>query len=379
MPEFDKRQSRPRRQRTVIRRKENIFVGILSGLFPWKGDSAGNMARKLIFLASLCLIIYAGIALVNFYVIRDRVTDLEKEKLLSALNDYEGPEVVTIYLPADENTPEKAEPEPVEAIGEYYETYYTKNEDFVGYLEIFPIVQYPVYQSDDNEFYLNHNHEKIPTANGTIFADCEGVFTPTSRPNNTIIYGHNLLTKNLFQPLKYYYQNTDGSDSFDFLKEHATIKFDTLYERGAYKIFAVFQSNIKETHGEVFYYWRDVYFKDKSHFDNFIADCLDRSFFYTNLDLQYGDEILMLSTCDFSMFANGADSSVRCVIAARRVRDDELPDFTQEELNTFIDNRGFNASGQVRRKMFDAYYDTFCKAGWAGRNWDLDYIKDFNN
>ena len=376
MPEFDKRQSRPRGQKAVVKRKENIFTGIVRGLFPWKGDAPGNIVRKLIFLTSLCLIVYAAIAMVNHYILRDMETDAEKQEMLDNLRSYDGEAEITVWLPPDENTAD-SEPDPVEVIGEYYDTFYTKNDDFVGYLEIFPIVQYPVYQAEDNNFYLNHNSEKTPTANGTVFADCEGIFTPTSRPNNILIYGHNLRTKNLFQPLKYYHQNTDGSDSLDFLKEHAVIKFDTLYERGFYKIFAVFQSNIKETHGEVFDYWRTVYFKDKAQFDNYVAECLDRSFFYTNVDLRYGDELLMLSTCDFSMFANGEDSSVRLVVAARRVRDDELPRFTQGELDAFIDNRGFNEAGQVRRKMFDAYYDTFCKAGWAGRSWDLRYIKDF--
>ncbi|MCL1822722.1 MAG: hypothetical protein FWG44_00825, partial [Oscillospiraceae bacterium] len=143
-----------------------------------------------------------------------------------------------------------------------------------------------------------------------------------------------------------------------------------------YKIFAVFQSNVKPPNGEVFEYWKQIYFSSKSHFDNFVADCLDRSMYYTNVDLEYGDELLMLSTCDFSMFANNDDSSVRLVIAARRVREDEFARFTEEELDAFIDNR-FGENGFVRRKMFDAYYKSFYPNGWTGRNWNLNYIKDF--
>ena len=69
-----------------------------------------------------------------------------------------------------------------------------------------------------------------------------------------------------------------------------------------YKIFSVFLTNTKTEHGEVFDYWTQVYFSSKSEFDNYVAECLDRSYFYTGVDLQYGDELLTLSTCDFSMF-----------------------------------------------------------------------------
>ncbi|MCL2077355.1 MAG: class B sortase [Oscillospiraceae bacterium] len=386
MPEFDKRpakqtagvseDSKNHGAQKVARRKENLAVGIFRGLIPWKGDDGGDIVRKLVFLLSLTLIVYASIKILDFYVFNDIRTDRERDSLMESLQEYEGPDSLSINIQPEEGS-HYIEPKQVEVIGEYYETFFLKNEDFIGYLEIYPIIQYPVYQADDNEFYLNHNHDKTPTANGTVFADYRGTFSATERPHNSVIYGHNLLTKNLFQPLTYYRPNSaSGVDSFEFLKQHPIITFDTLYERGKYKIFAVFQSNVKAVQGEVFDYWRSPYFEDKEHFDNFVADCLDRSFYFTNVDLEYGDEILLLSTCDFSMFANGADSSVRLVVAARRVREGEDPMFTQDELDAFIDNRGNNEYGQLNRRMFEAYYN-LRSVEWGGRNWDLNYIKDF--
>jgi sortase B len=166
-------------------------------------------------------------------------------------------------------------------------------------------------------------------------------------------------------------------DSFEFLKLNPIVTFDTLYERGRYKIFGVMQVNVWRHQGEVFDFWNHVYFNNKSHFDNFVAGILDRSMYYTNVNVEYGDEILLLSTCDFSMFSNGADSSIRLVVAARRVRDNEVAFFTEEEIDAFIDNRGNNAERQSNRLMFEAYYNLRGIDGWAGRNWDLNYIKDF--
>ncbi len=368
MPEFDRRRpsgttvksNKPKRRK----KKQNVIVAILSGLLPWKGDSMGNVVRKMVFLVSLIVIIYAAFALIDFYFIRDIRMKAEIEAWEKLKDDYMGEDRITINLgdirPTD--SAEDSEKE-VEIIGEYLE-YYNQNEDFVGYVSIYPIIQYPVLQSDDNDYYLNHNFDKVPTTNGTIFTDFEGVFTPTERPHNTIIYGHNLLTKYFFQPLKYF------RDDMEFLEQHPTIEFDTLYERGTYKIFSVFLLNANENYGEVFPYWQTVYFESKTEFDNYVAEALDRSYYYTGVDLEYGDELLTLSTCDFSVFME----DMRLVIMARRVRENENP---KVDTTKFIDNRGNNSDKQVKRKMFDAYYQTFSPNGWAGRSWDLSYIKDF--
>ena len=36
--------------------------------------------------------------------------------------------------------------------------------------------------------------------------------------------------------------------------EHPVIQFDTIYEKGLYKIFAMMQVNVEKADGEVFYY-----------------------------------------------------------------------------------------------------------------------------
>jgi sortase B len=369
----------------IIRRKENVAVAILRGLFPWRGDTFGDVARKIIFLGSLVLITWAAITVIDFYIFRPIRTDNEWRHLDQLSSTYEGPDRVSIFVPSG-SASGGVEGRTVEIIGEYL-VHYENNDDFVGRVKIYPWIQHNVYQyayynddgvwSGNNTYYVNHNHNRVPTINGTIFADWEGKFTETERPHNTIIYGHNLQTRGLFMPLTYYRSGGHGVDSFQFLKDNPVIQFDTLYERGYYKIFAIFQSNVKPHLGETFRYWDYVYFNSKEHFDNFVADVLDRSLYFTGLDIQYGDELLMLSTCDFSIFANGSDAGVRLVIVARRVRDTEFFMFSQEEIDAFIDNRGVNEAGQLRRKMFRAYYDARFPAGWAGRNWNPAYIKDF--
>ena len=91
----------------------------------------------------------------------------------------------------------------VEILAEYLD-YYEQNNDFVGWISLYPYIQYPVVQYTDNEYYLKHNFSGGYNENGTIFADYQGKITADSMPGNTLLYGHNLITNNYFQPLSNY-------------------------------------------------------------------------------------------------------------------------------------------------------------------------------
>lgn len=347
------------------RKKMNGFESFISGIIPWKGDSTGEIVRKVVFLVAIAALVYTGFAMLDFYVWRDNRNSEDAQYWADQKEQNSTDDVITIILNDKDknNSAENAdENKEVEVLAEYV-PYYEKNNDFVGWVQMYPYIQYPVVQGEDNEYYLKHNFDGGYNENGTIFADYQGKITAEEMPHNTLLYGHNLITNNFFQPLSNF-----RKQGIEFLKNNYTLEFDTLYERNQYKIFSIFLTNTKSEHGEVFNYWNKVYFNSKSDFNNFVAECLDRSYFYTGVDLQYGDELLTLSTCDFSMF-----SDMRLVVVARKLREDES---LSMDPSTFIDNSGFDENGNVQRKMFQAYYDTYgCE--WAGRNWDPSYIKDF--
>ena len=355
MPEFESR--KPIYTKTRKKKKENFFLAMMKSVFPCKGDSRSDVIRKIIFFVSVVVLIYAVISIIYFYMVRDLENDLERQRFKEQKELNHTDDVISISIKQDKGSDEES----TATVLEEYVSFYNENSDFIGWLEIDPYITYPVVQTTDNDYYLKHNFNKQATENGTPFADYEGIINSTEMPNNVIIYGHNLLTKNAFQPLSYY-----RSKGIDFLKENYLINFDTLYNRGQYLIFAVFLVNTKEEHGEVFDYQNNVYFKDKADFDSFVGECLDRSYYYTGIDVTYGDQLLTLSTCDFSMF-----SDMRLVVVARKLRNDEEP---MLDTSTFIDNTGYDADGNVKRKMFDAYYETY-SCQWAGRNWDSSYLK----
>ena len=48
------------------------------------------------------------------------------------------------------------------------------------------------------------------------------------------------------------------------------------------------------------------------------------------------------------------------------------------DTSAFIDNTGYDDDGNVKRKMFDAYYSTYdCE--WAGRKWDTTKVKGLDD
>ena len=370
MPEIDivsSKKNSEKRRPPKKRKKMGPIETFLSGVLPWKGDSVGEAVRKIVLLVSIIVLFAAGFIMLDFYVLRDQRNNEEVANYAEQRERSASDDVVTILMPDDDDDESSANSgedknKDVEVLAEYL-PFYEQNNDFVGWIELYPYIQMPVVQTDDNEYYLKHTFDKGPNENGTIFADCRGKIGPGVMPGNTLLYGHNLITNNYFQPLSHY-----RKEGMEFLKQNYLIEFDTLYERNKYFVFSVFLTNTNEQHGEVFDYWNTVYFRSKSQFDNYIAEVLDRSYFYTGVDLEYGDEILTLSTCDFSMF-----SDMRLVVMARKVRDDESLEL---DTSKFIDNSGFDENNNVRRKMFDAYYKNYA-CEWGGRKWDPAYIKDF--
>ena len=70
-----------------------------------------------------------------------------------------------------------------------YETLYNKNKRLIGWIKIDDtIIDYPVMQTVNNEYYLNHNFNQEEDKNGCIFMDyqCDAV----NGCDNIILYGH---------------------------------------------------------------------------------------------------------------------------------------------------------------------------------------------
>src|SRR5699024_3859127 len=81
-------------------------------------------------------------------------------------------------------------------------------------------IDYPILQAEDNDYYLNRNYKREDTPAGSIFVDYRNNVAEENR--NTIVYGHRMKDDTMFNSLTKYLDE-------DFLKDHQTIKYDTMY------------------------------------------------------------------------------------------------------------------------------------------------------
>lgn len=341
------------------KKKTSFWKSIATGLFPCKGDTAGEIVRKIVFLVALIVLVVAVVLIAAHYL---QYAKLEHEAAVVG-DDGERNATDAYVFDLKTKTPTKQEIDtlPEGTINEEYAALYNENNDFIGWLNVPGTnIDEPVVQTDNNEDYIHVNFQGQDEFAGTLFADYEGPITADGMPQNTVIYGHNMLLKFKFAALRHYKVN------IDFLKVSPVINFDTLYNNNQYKIISVFLTNIEEEHGEVFRYNDRIYFKNKTEFYDFVLQCEDRSIYETGVDVKYGDEFLTLSTCDEDTGMN-----LRLVVVARKIRPNEDPDVDPDKI--------------IRKdsiKYFDVYEDIYGQQ-WFGRKWDTslvegldDYIKE---
>lgn len=184
---------------------------------------------------------------------------------------------------------------------EKYGALYEQNNDFVGWIQIDGTnINYPVMQTPDNpDYYLKHSFENTWSDYGVPYLDEACVI---GQSNNLVIYGHHMSNGSMFCDLELY------SDPA-FCMDHPVIRFDTLSSFGEYEVIAVFRYN---TNQETFRYDREVNM-DETRFSWFMEQVHARELFSTGKDASFGDQMLTLSTCEYT-YKNG-----RLVVVARKV------------------------------------------------------------
>lgn len=155
------------------------------------------------------------------------------------------------------------------------------NEDFVGWIDIEDTnVSYPVVQTVDNEFYLNHNFYKEQDFVGAIFMDYR--MSTDVLDKNIIVYGHNMKDGSMFGNLKKYLDH-------DYYQDHKYITLDFLdasYEWEVVSIYSTLDTN-----------WMENIFIDEEEFGEYVETIIDNSVISTGVEVDEEDVILTLSTC----------------------------------------------------------------------------------
>lgn len=145
------------------------------------------------------------------------------------------------------------------------------------------VIDYPVVQGTDNEYYLTHLFTRAPNKLGSLFVDYRTPGDFTAR--NTIIYGHNMKDGSMFSSLTKYKDQ-------DYYEAHPEM---TLYTPdGAYRI-EFFAGIVADGDYEFIRYQ----FTDDEDFMAYAQTLREESTFQAEVDITATDRIVALCTCSY--------------------------------------------------------------------------------
>ena len=329
---------------------DKFLKKFLKGLLPWKGDGIGEIIRKIIFIAAVAVFIGAGVMLVSTLMQSEEAVEEKKENqsiittTVATTIDSEG-NIVTI-APTEEEIAEHNF-----NVAEHFKSI---NEDYIGYLEVDGCDIYePIMQGDDNDYYLDHNYYGGTNKAGTVFLDYRCTVSEEYISPNIVFYGHNQEDGTMFGNLKEYKQNVE------FYRENPLVKFSPEFGTGEYVIYGYFITHVKpeqDSKGEVFHYHDYIEtLKDEEVFNWYISEVQERNQIVSPVDVQYGDQLLCLSTCSNEF------SDSRFVVFARRLREGEKIedfDFSEAYLNPYAKGVDWDAILSNETSMTEESTDT---------------------
>jgi sortase B len=267
--------------------------------------------KKVLYIATILLLVAAfGFSAfqVGSYFLESKKQADRFDELSAMLEDTTPPETQA----AAQSTEGTGAAEETTAPTEHVDTYadrmkriYDLNDDLVGWIKIDGTeLDYPVMQTDvsNRDFYLEHDFDGENSKRGCIYAreECD-VSAPS---DNITLYGHNMADGSMFAALNAYTEK-------EAWENNSLIEFGNLTERHTYKIFAVFKTSASLGKGFTYHQFADA--KDEAEFNAFVSKCKELSFYETGETPKFGDKMITLSTCEYTL-ENG-----RLVVVAYRI------------------------------------------------------------
>ncbi len=158
-----------------------------------------------------------------------------------------------------------------------------KNGDTAGWIQVSGTnINYPIVQTDNNEYYLTHAFDGSYNEAGWIFADYRNNFIDD---RNLIIYGHARLNSTMFGTLKNVVKSYWYTD-----KDNYVVKISTPSVNSSWQVFSTYAIDPED-------YYIKTYFEDDDSFLEFAKILKARSVYDYNVELKPTDRILTLSTC----------------------------------------------------------------------------------
>lgn len=175
------------------------------------------------------------------------------------------------------------------------------NSDCIGWLRIDGTrIDYPMVQGKDDAFYLKHDFHKEYSIGGNPFLDSRNDIK--AEGEHFIIYGHQMKDGSMFKGLNEYKDK-------EFYKKHKEIIFYIKDQKYTYEVVSVYVTNIHKSS----LYYDFLHKENRMNQLNYLQkDMAAYSLYDTGVTVKESDELLSLSTCEYS------SKDGRLIVLARR-------------------------------------------------------------
>lgn len=244
--------------------------------------SKSVLRPRLLFLY-LVLITSLAIGAYSFY-------SLYRERQITnqALDYYANLVMATLPPPTAPPTQEATEadpPPPWQPLADFAKLKETMPDIIAWIKSANTIVDYPVVQTKDNDFYLSYLPNQTWNPSGSIFIDYRNAADFTSK--NTLVYGHHLRSGDMFSLLVNYRSQT-------YYEEHPVFTLHTAHRDYDIVLFAGF---LISPAVEV----PPLEFANATAFLDYVQKCRERSHFTAPVEVTAEDTLVTLITCDFAI------------------------------------------------------------------------------
>lgn len=155
--------------------------------------------------------------------------------------------------------------------------------DVIGYLSVPNLgINYPVVQTDNNDYYLNHLIDGNESTSGSIFLDCR-IDKDPMKTKNTVLYGHNMNDGSMFHKIEDFFRDRS-------LFDNAVVEYVTEDGVYIYEPLALYRCNA------IYPFYMYEFSSDAAYLD--FCDMISEKAFYLS-DVQYDEtsSLISFATC----------------------------------------------------------------------------------
>lgn len=266
------------------------------------------------FLICLCVFLYSGYQLFGIFMEYKQGTDVYTEASSNVTVEKDDDVVISpIVLISDEdedngsvdgNTTSNVEDSKEDEAVTLDVDWSKFNDNVIGWIKVenSKIINYPIIQSYDNEYYLTHLYNGKYNSAGSIFVDYRNDGLSN---RHIIIYGHNMKNGSMFNTIKKYRDQS-------FADEHRYIYIAE--PDGSTRVFYVYSCHLTDALGDEDFNAYQVSF-DGDEWSDWIQKTIDKSLITTNIEIPDKATIITLSTC----MSRGVQTE-RCVVHAVEIQ-----------------------------------------------------------